>query len=73
MNDCSNYQSQSDEIIEEFGNLELAEIQDNERVKSLSSYPDGDNVEIRYCSICGQPLRYRSMAYEEGFHFDYCL
>jgi len=43
-----------------------------EEVESaLASYPE--NVEVRLCSICGRPMRYNSMAYHEGFHFDSCL
>jgi hypothetical protein len=41
------------------------------RRECLESYPDGE--EVRYCSICGEPLKYGSMSYDEGWHFDSCL
>jgi len=37
----------------------------------LDEYPD--YAEIKVCSKCGIPLRYNSMAYTEGWHFDTCL
>lgn len=42
-----------------------------QRQEALDSYPDG--VEVKYCSVCGEPLKYKSMAYDEGWHFDSCL
>lgn len=43
----------------------------NQREKALKSYPEDE--EIKVCAICGEPLVYRSMSYDEGFHFDSCL
>lgn len=40
---------------------------------AVESYKDVDfEVEARYCPQCGQLMRYRSLAYEEGYHFDSC-
>lgn len=39
--------------------------------KAMKSYPS--DVEVRYCSSCGMPLVYDSLAYHEGWHFDTCL
>lgn len=41
------------------------------RKEALTSYPEG--VEVKYCPICGEPLKYKSMSYYEGWHFDSCL
>ena len=41
--------------------------------EALASYPKGCEELYRYCSICGALLKYRSMAYDEGYHFDSCL
>lgn len=37
----------------------------------LESYPI--DVEIKLCERCGLPMKYKSMAYEEGYHFDTCI
>jgi hypothetical protein len=73
MNSSGNYYAQIAEIESEEGPSAIAEYQGNERIKALASYPDGKNVEVRYCSICGEPLRYRSVSYDEGWHIDSCL
>ena len=43
--------------------------------EALASYPKGCDEELlyRFCRICGSLLRYGSMAYDEGYHFDSCL
>lgn len=38
---------------------------------ALASYPE--NTEVRHCYFCGRPMKYNSMAYQEGYHFDSCL
>lgn len=44
--------------------------QHQEADKSYENYP---NAERRYCFKCGELLPYRSMAYDEGWHFDSCI
>lgn len=42
--------------------------------EALTSYPEGCDEELyRFCGICGALLRYKSMSYNEGYHFDSCL
>lgn len=43
---------------------------EKEAQEALDSYPEDEPV--RRCWKCGQPMRYNSMAYHEGFHFDSC-
>lgn len=42
-----------------------------ERVKALATYPKGE--EIKYCPICGEPMYFNSIAYEDGYHIDSCI
>jgi hypothetical protein len=44
---------------------------DQEAAKYLSEYPEG--AVVRRCPLCGRVMRYRSMAYDEGIHFDTCI
>ena len=58
----------------DFGDDDYAEANwcaDSAAEKYLREYPDG--AEIRHCWKCGRVMKYGSMAYYEGFHFDTCL
>jgi hypothetical protein len=63
---------EEDEFDQEMADLAQAEQwADREASKYLAEYPP--NAEVRECSKCGRVMRYNSMAYHEGFHFDSCL
>lgn len=40
--------------------------------EALDSYKGHEDAEFKICPNCGLPLKYRSMAYDEGYHFDTC-
>jgi hypothetical protein len=44
---------------------------DREAEKFLAEYPPG--AEVRTCWKCGRVMKYKSLAYDEGFHFDSCI
>lgn len=58
--------------IEEDGIEEVQKWESTEHEKNLKSYEDHPDAEVRHCTSCGQLMRYRSMAYDEGYHFDSC-
>jgi len=70
MNNLDRYQEQYNESMMEDpdGTQEFLE---SERKKAYESYPEGE--EVVHCGYCGEPLRYRSVSYHEGFHIDSCL
>ena len=70
INNSTNYEAQKHEWISEDPEG-YQNFLDKQREKAIKSYSKG--VEIKYCSICGSPMRYNSMSYHEGFHFDSCL
>jgi RNA polymerase-binding transcription factor DksA len=39
--------------------------------KAIDSYK-GNFDDFRICGRCGLPMRYKSMAYDEEYHFDSC-
>ena len=52
----------------------LNEFLEKQNKEANASYPEGCDEELyRFCTICGALLKYRSMAYDEGFHFDGCI
>lgn len=56
--------------IEEDGLESVIQYEEQARERAEKSYPKGE--EYKYCSHCGQLMPYRSMAYDEGYHFDSC-
>jgi hypothetical protein len=61
-----------EEAIEEDGIESVLEWEEKEYVKSLNSYEGLSDDDIRHCTRCGQLMKYNSMAYWEGYHFDSC-
>lgn len=72
MNNSRVYLQQLAEFQEEDPGL-LQEFLNKQFEEALTSYPEGCEELYRFCSICGALLKYRSMAYDEGYHFDSCL
>jgi len=73
LNNPSVYYQQLHEFQEEDPKA-LQRFLDKQFEEALASYPKGCDEEVyRYCSICGALLKYGSMSYDEGFHFDSCL
>ncbi len=73
LNNSSVYYQQLAEFQEE-DPRGLLRFLDKQFKEALASYPKGCDEELyRYCGICGALLKYRSMAYDEGYHFDSCL
>lgn len=57
---------------QEMSDMEQAENwADKEAAKYLAEYPP--DAEVRCCWKCGRVMRYKSLAYDEGFHFDTCI
>lgn len=74
INNRSNYEAQLAEAREDGEEEQLFNFRERQHLEALASYPEGCDEELyRYCTICGALLKYRSMAYDEGFHFDSCL
>lgn len=45
---------------------------DKEHQEAVKSYV-GHEGEERCCCLCGRLMKYNSMAWFEGFHFDSCI
>lgn len=70
MNDLARYLATYNEMCNEDFNGTMKWISEC-RKKAFQSYPDEEK--IRYCTLCGEPLVYTSISYDEGFHIDSCL
>jgi hypothetical protein len=58
--------------IEEDGIVEVEKWEAKSHAEALKTYEGIPDDQVKHCTSCGQLMPYKSMAYDEGYHFDSC-